>query len=190
MNRYSIILILFYSVLVFNCKSFKSINTYEIAYKGEIKIINEEKTNLKFKLYFDTLKTINIKLYSNAGFRVGSFNVYNDSISIIDLYDEKYKNLVNNIYSSINNEICLKEFLYNLFNKDILKEYNYVLKSNDCGNTLNNEVIGRNEITFYTKNCRKLFTVVENKAINITRNKKFVIKISKSSSIEISFKKI
>lgn len=183
--------IIIFCIIFCNCGGYKSIDSIGNFYKGEIKILNnEEKINLKFKLNFDSLDNISIKVYNTTGFKIGNFTISKDSILITNLYDLSYKVRIINIYNKISNEIFLDKLIIKIFKNEIFQKNIDISKSLNCkpeNNSINSE---ENEVIIFSRNCKKMLIILEKKIVSLKKRKKFEILISKDSKIELTFIKI
>jgi hypothetical protein len=175
-------------ILVFiDCKSFKSFESKGSYYKGEVKIIGEGTTKLKFRISFDSLYNLNLKFYTSAGFKVGDIKIYNDSISINNLIDASYENYIKIIFYKINQEIIVNKFLFYLLTERKFEKWFDLQKGLNCmsENSLDND-----KITIYSRECRKMFTIIQKRDLTLKYNYKFEVFSPKEVKVELSFKKI
>lgn len=181
---------IFFFVIICNCRSYISFESLENYYKGEIKILNREKISLKFRLSFDSLNNINIKLYNSTGFKIGNFLINNDSLSIIYVYDSSYNESIINFYKKVNSELFLNRLIISLLKNEIIEKNESILKNKNCkieNLYINNE---EQEINIFSRDCKKMITIIEKKGIGFKVMKKFEIIVSKNSKIELTFIKI
>jgi hypothetical protein len=174
--------------IIVGCRSLKTGNYLNNSFKGEIKIKNEETFNLKFRLYLDSLNRINLKLYSSTGFRIGSFKIYSDSMSIIDLYDMSYKKYVVDVFNGLKDEIYLNDFIMKLIKGRLFEEKNTFSKNRNCEYSLIDDDLKNNKIDILAKDCSKLFSVFGKGNLNISRDRIYEIVVSKNFDIEILIK--
>jgi hypothetical protein len=184
-KKYLSVIVFFLVLILYSCKSYKSIQLVGTFYKGEIKILNENNTNFKFKARYDSLGTVFLKLYTNTGFKVGDFVIKFDSVLIKSIYDNSYKDYIYDVYSQIRTEIFLNELVINLLRDKLFENKFYVSKRINCD--LDTK-IGIKEINFYSKKCKKIFAIKEMKNLGIKR--KFEIIIFDGTKIELTFKKV
>jgi hypothetical protein len=188
----SLLLIIF--IVGTNCKSYKYLNSYK-EFKGTAEILNkkypkEESTKIKFVSTIDSLKNVHIKLYTFVGFKIGDLELANDSLKVVSLYDDSYKDLIINEFDKYNSEIFMQEFIRKLFNGTFNEKREGIPRNSNC-KYLEDSLIGRNEeVVILNRKCYKLFSIKKIMGKKIKRSRNYEIIISKDLKINLEIKDV
>jgi hypothetical protein len=175
-------------IFLISCRSFKSSNSIDYGYKGEIKLKGENNINLKFKITIDSLNIIDIKLYNITGFKIGNLKIYSDSIKIFNLYDTSYRKMIMDVYSRINSEIFFNCFIQKLIYGDLFEDKFDFERNIYCLNSYKDVNKKSYKMNVLSRECNKLFTIAEKRSFKLKKNRNFEIIVSDHFIIEILIK--
>ena len=183
-NKFIFLILIINSFIIISCKSYKVLESIEWKYKGEIEILNEEKITFKFKLEIDSLKIIGLKLYTNSGFKLGDFLIFNDSIVINKLYNNSFKESIFSVYNKMCSEIFINNLIVYLANNKLFDGNVEVSKSSNCNSSIN---IEKKEITILSRECKEVCKI--SKMNNSNKNIKYEIILPKKTKVELTIRK-
>lgn len=98
-----------------SCSATHEIQTKPIAFTGHICDKEKVEFNLKYKLIYDSINSIKIRLYDISGIKLIDVVVRSDTFSIKYILNDSYKDQLYNFYSQLNKEICVYNLLTDLF---------------------------------------------------------------------------
>jgi hypothetical protein len=78
---------------------------------GNIHGIGADDTNFNFRVETDSSLSARVRLYTTLGIKLADIFLYHDSIQIVYIIDDSYKNAIYGFYRKLNDEICIHDFM-------------------------------------------------------------------------------
>lgn len=160
--------------ILFICQCSIKTDNFKNKYIGKLKILSDDNISGKFDILIDYSDNINLKLYSSLGLKICDVKIYDDSLKIIYLIADSYKNNIIRIFNDYNKKICLKKLINEILKREILKNRVKEIDNINCFKINNIEDNGKTGVVIFSNDGEKL--------INIFSNKKFM----KRETLEIN----
>jgi hypothetical protein len=132
------------------------------SHKGEIELENYDNYRLKYFLFIDSLYNLRFKIYDLTGIKISEFILTNDSLNVIYIIDNSYKNQITEVFKKYNQEKCLKQIVLDIFNSEIFTDSNNFKAKMHCYNR--NIISAGNNIVYEISDLKydKIFSISEN----------------------------
>jgi len=114
-NNFILIVVSSIFILSISCSGTHKIPTNAISFTGHIYDKEKQNFNLKYKLSYDSVNAVQVKLYDVSGIKLIDVVISADSFKVKYILSDSYKEQVYNFYTHLNREICVYNLIVDLF---------------------------------------------------------------------------